>query len=115
MNSLEDLKRLAMSLPEVTEDVHFAKTSLKVRKKIFATYDHKIKRVCLKLSPVDQDVFAAIGRHYVFPVPGAWGRKGWTYFETVQLRNEVLRDAVITAYCTVAPAKLAEEVRGSDR
>jgi len=34
---LDDVRRIAMSLPEVTEEPHFASASFRVRGKIFAT------------------------------------------------------------------------------
>jgi hypothetical protein len=41
MIEFEELRKLAMSFPEVTEEPHFEKTSFRVKKKIFATYDAK--------------------------------------------------------------------------
>lgn len=39
MVSIDTLRKLALSFPEVTEEPHFEKTSFRVKKKIFATYD----------------------------------------------------------------------------
>ncbi len=110
MISFDDLKSLATSFPEVTEEPHFEKTSFRVKGKIFATYDQKKKRATIKLSPEDQDVFS-LGDHGISPVDNKWGKQGWTFIELDRISRELFRDAVMTAYCEVAPKRLAEEVR----
>jgi predicted DNA-binding protein (MmcQ/YjbR family) len=57
MVSIDTFRKLALSFPEATEELHFEKTSFRVKKKIFATYDDIKKRACIKLSEIDQDVF----------------------------------------------------------
>lgn len=62
MVSIDTFRKLALSYPEVTEEPHFEKTSFRVKKKIFATYDALKKRACIKLSEIDQDIFSlAVG------------------------------------------------------
>ncbi|MCC5929858.1 MAG: MmcQ/YjbR family DNA-binding protein [Cyclobacteriaceae bacterium] len=60
MQQIDFLRQIALSLPDTTEDAHFDKTSFRVRKKIFTTYDKKNNRACLKLSEIDQYVFSTI-------------------------------------------------------
>ena len=109
--SIEQLRKLALSFPEATEDAHFEKTSFRVNKKIFATYDQKENRACLKLSVIDQDVFSAFDKAAIYPVPNKWGQQGWTFVEMSSVHPELMQDAITTAYCNVAPKKLAEQVR----
>jgi hypothetical protein len=47
----------------------------------------------------------------IYPVPNKWGLQGWTFVELSRVSEELLRDALTTAYCTVAPARLAQVVR----
>lgn len=110
MNQIEFLRELALSLPETTEEPHFEKTSFRVKKKIFATYDAKNNRACLKLSEIDQNVFSTIDNSVIYPVPNKWGKHGWTFFELDRSDNEILKDAVKTAYCGVAPKYLADQI-----
>ena len=107
MPTLDQLRTLALSLPEVTEEPHFEKTSFRVRKKIFATYDGGHNRLSLKLSPVNQDVLSSMDRAAVYPVPNKWGQQGWTFVELARVNELLLIDAVKLAYCEVAPARLA--------
>jgi hypothetical protein len=100
----------ALELPDVVEAPHFEKTSFRVKKKIFATLDTKAKKAVLKLTAIDQSVFSGYNKRIVYPVPGSWGKQGWTMFELPNVRKSMLKDALITAYRTVAPKKLAAKV-----
>jgi predicted DNA-binding protein (MmcQ/YjbR family) len=113
MVSIDTFRKLALSFPEATEEPHFEKTSFKVKKKIFATYDDPKKRACIKLSEIDQDVFSSSGKAIIFPVDNKWGKQGWTLIEMNKVRKELFIDALTTAYCEVAPKKLADQIRPS--
>jgi predicted DNA-binding protein (MmcQ/YjbR family) len=110
MISFEKLQKLALSFPEATEEPHFEKTSFRVKKKIFATYDAKNNRACIKLSAVDQDAFSG-NRASIYPVDNQWGKQGWTLIELETVHLDLFVDAITTAYCEVAPKKLAEQLR----
>ena len=111
MVSLATLRKLAFSFPETTEEPHFEKISFRVKKKIFATYDTIKNQACIKLSETDQDVFSIAGRSIIFPVDNKWGKQGWTVIEMGKVKETLFRDAITTAYCEVAPKKLADLVR----
>lgn len=98
------------SLPEVIEVPHFDKSAFKVRKKIFATYDPKRKRINLKLSVMEQDLFSLINKQAIYPVDNNWGRKGWTYFHADEVDPEILKEAIICAYSNSAPQKLLNQL-----
>lgn len=110
MVTADMFRKLALSLPEVTEEPHFEKISFRIRKKIFATYDAKNKRACIKLSPIDQDVFST-GKTIIYPVDNKWGKQGWTVIELKTVHKDLFVDALTTAYCEAAPKKLSELVR----
>ena len=111
MVTIETLRKLALSFPEATEDPHFEKTSFRIKKKIFATYDDKLKRSCIKLSAIDQDVFSSADKTIIYPVDNKWGKQGWTLIEMQKVHKDLFVDAIITAYCEVAPKKLSELLR----
>ncbi len=113
MITLATLRKLALNLPEVTEEPHFEKISFRVKKKIFLTYDEAKKRACVKLSEIDQDVFVSIDKSTVFPVDNKWGKQGWTFIDMNKTSNALFYDALTTAYCEVAPKKLADQVRSA--
>ena len=114
MVSIETFRKLALSFPEANEEPHFEKTSFRVKKKIFATYDGSNKRACLKLSEIDQDVFSTACKTIIYPVNNKWGKQGWTLIELQKVQKAIFADALIRAYCEVAPQKLADQVRPKD-
>ena len=111
MVSINTFRKIALSFPEATEEPHFEKTSFRVKKKIFATYDDKNKRACLKLSEIDQDVFSSGNKTMIYPVNNKWGKQGWTWVEMRQVNEKLFVDALTTAYCEVAPKKLSAQVK----
>ncbi|HMR84536.1 MAG TPA: MmcQ/YjbR family DNA-binding protein [Niabella sp.] len=114
MVSINTFKKLALSFPETTEEPHFEKTSFRVKKKIFATYDDKNKRACIKLSEVDQDVFSSFDKTIIYPVDNKWGKQGWTLVEMEKVNEDLFVDALMTAYCEIAPQKLAKLIRPAE-
>lgn len=103
---LDFFRKTALSYPETTEEPHFEKTSFRVRKKIFATYDSKTHLACLKLSEKDQDLFSLFDSKLIFPVPNKWAKQGWTLAKIEALEEEVITDLLHAAFCQVAPEKL---------
>lgn len=102
---------IAISFDEVTEEPHFEKTSFRVNKKIFATMNEQEKRMTVRLSVLDQDMFCSFDKNVIYPVPNGWGKHGWTHVNLKTIRKEMLKDVLTVAYCTVAPKKLAEKYR----
>lgn len=102
MVSIDTFRNLALALPDVIEAPHFEKTSFKRKSKVFAVYNGKANRACLKLSLIDQDVFSSFNKEIIHPVPNKWGKNGWTLFYLAQLDEELFADALQTAYQEVA-------------
>ncbi len=92
---------MARSFANVTEEPHFEKTSFRIQKKIFATYDSKAKLVCVKLNAIDQASFCSFDKQIMYPVPNKWGQQGWTLINLEKVLEETLLDALETAYKTV--------------
>jgi len=111
MVTFQTFREIALSFPEATEEPHFEKTSFRVKKKIFATYDDKTNRACIKLSEIDQDVFSSVDRAIIFPIDNKWGKLGWTLIELGKVNKDLFIDALTTAYCEVAPQKLANQLK----
>lgn len=107
MVSIETVHKLALSFPETDEHPHFERKAFRVKKKIFATISEKDKTLNLKLTLIDQSVFCSFDNTIIYPVPGGWGRQGFTTVNLKKVKLSMLNDALTTAYCTVAPPKLA--------
>jgi predicted DNA-binding protein (MmcQ/YjbR family) len=108
MLTISTFRKLALSFPETTEEAHSEKISFKVKGKIFATYDELNKRACVKLSEIDQNVFSSADKTIIYPVANKWGKQGWPLIEMSKVQKELFADALTTAYCEVAPKKLAD-------
>lgn len=111
MTAIETLRTLALSLPETSEAVHFEKTSFRVGKKIFVTVDEQKQEACVKFSETDQDLFSLGDKSIVYPVPNKWGKQGWTIINLIKVHPDLLNDAILTAYCEVAPKKLSALIK----
>lgn len=81
MGCISSFRKLVLSFKEATEEPHFEKTSFKVKKKIFATFDEVKNMACLKLSPTDQYFFSLIDKSIIYPVPNKWGKQSWTLID----------------------------------
>lgn len=104
------LRKLSLAFPEATEEPHFEKTSFRVKKKIFATYDKATNRACVKLTEADQYAFGLAAMGVVYPIANKWGKQGWTFVEMKKISASLFKEILITSYCTVAPSALAKPV-----
>jgi hypothetical protein len=106
MVSVNTFRKMVTSFKEVEELPHFDKTSFRVRKKIFSTLEVKRKRACLKFTDMQQADFIAYNSDIVYPVPGKWGKMGWTYFELSKVPSSIVKDALRISYLDIAPKSL---------
>jgi hypothetical protein len=115
MVTIKTFRKLALSFPETKELPHFENTSFRVKNKIFVTLSEKDKRACLKFSEINQSSFCSFDKTVIYPVPNKWGKQGWTFLELSKIKKETLIDALTTAFCEVAPKKLSQNYKTSDR
>ncbi len=113
MMSAPDFARLALSLPEATEEPHFEKRSFRVKTKIFATLSADGELVCVKLAFDDQERFCVLDETMIYPVPNAWAKQGWTFIRLSRVPQDILYEVLLCAYCAVAPKKLAAQIKDS--
>lgn len=106
MVSFDDAMKIALGFPGAEEKKHFEKPDFRVRNKIFAVLHLDKSCMVVKLTVIDQSVFCAFNDTVIYPVPGGWGRRGWTMINLKKVKKAMLLDAVTTAWKTVAPAKL---------
>lgn len=109
MISLTSAKQLALSLPETEEKSHFERPDFRIKNKVFATLHLDKSVMVVKLSLVDQSVFCAFDATIIYPVPGGWGRQGWTMINLKKIKKAMLVDALTTAWKTVAPVTLIKK------
>ncbi len=71
----------------------------------------KEKKVVLKLSLIDQSVFTSYDQTIFYPVPGAWGKQGWTIVELAKVKKSMFTDALTCAFRQVAPDSLIKKYK----
>jgi hypothetical protein len=98
MLAIETVRQFALSLPGTEEYDHFGKPAFRANKRTFATFWVPEQRVMVKLSPIDQSVFSAFNPAIIYPVPNKWGLQGYTFFELKEVRQDMLEDALTTAW-----------------
>jgi hypothetical protein len=113
----EDLRRLALALPEVCEDTHRGKPAFRVRGRIFAMLAqpggqgfmglHQTETAVLKLDREDQLNMAAAHPGAVMPAE-TYGHHGWTYLRLAALDAATLAILVRLAWTQVAPKRLTK-------
>lgn len=102
----EDVRALALMLPETVEGAHQGHPDFRVGGRIFPTLWTDEDRVVVKLTPEMQAVMVEAEPDAFEPVPGAWGSRGWTSLDLYQAEEETLRSALLQAWTTTAPPSL---------
>lgn len=99
-------RKLALSFPGTEENPHFDRAAFKVTgKRIFATLHEPGETANLKFSLPDQKTFCSFNKKAIYPVPNKWGQQGWTTFELKKVPEELMTDALETAYRDVMKKK----------
>jgi predicted DNA-binding protein (MmcQ/YjbR family) len=104
MASPDDIRRLALALPEALEADHHGMPSFRVRGKIFCTIHVQHPRMMVKLDVEDQHNLAEAHPGVIEAVPGYWGRKGATFVFYERADAALIATLLRMAYANVAPA-----------
>ena len=106
MITREIFTALALSFEGVEEKAHFEGIGFRVPgKRMFATYWEGKKTANLFFTREEQKVFCEIDAQNIYPVPNKWGEKGATTFELAHVSQEILREALLSAYTSILSPK----------
>ena len=108
MLGAEDVRRLALALPEAVEQDHHGMPSFRVAGKIFATLRDGPPRLMVKLDPEDQHNLCEAHPEAIEPVPGGWGRRGSTFVRYDVVDEDLAAMLLSLAWARVAPKRLRE-------
>jgi len=103
---LADLRRIAMALPEVTEEPHFDRISYRVRGKIFATVAPDAASVNVFVDEAEAKAASAASPDAVSKLYWGKRRQGVTV-ELSDIRTPAMRQLLAEAWRQHAPASLA--------
>jgi hypothetical protein len=97
MATAHDLRRLALLLDGTVEAPHFDRAAFKVRR-IYVTVAADGKTANFAFHPVEQEFKCMMAPEAFKPVPGGWGKQGWTMGILSKLRVAELKQALETAW-----------------
>ena len=104
--TVDDFRRLALSLSHATENAHMAHPDFRVHGKIFATLGYPDQRFgVVLLTPEKQREFILLAPDTFEPVPGGWGLKGSTRVVLEKADESHVLEALLTAYRKVTAKK----------
>ncbi|MBD8906181.1 MmcQ/YjbR family DNA-binding protein [Methylorubrum zatmanii] len=100
----EDVRTLALMLPEVGEGAHQGHPDFRVGGRVLATLWTDEARVVLRLTPERQAERIEAEPMAFEAAPGAWGARGWTSLNLDACEEETLRCGLLLAWrCTAPP------------
>ncbi len=96
--TIDDFRRIALSLEGVEESSHMGSPDFRVGGRIFATLAAQSQGYGnLMLDPEQQAIFVAEAPDIFLPVPGGWGRNGATHMRLSAASEDQIRGALETA------------------
>ncbi|ADB52444.1 MmcQ/YjbR family DNA-binding protein [Conexibacter woesei] len=101
----EDVRAVALSLPETAEKSHMGHADFRVRDRVFAGFPNP-GELSLRLDAAEQAAVVATAPQSFRPAAGAWGRQGWTIVTLATAEQQELRELVIEAWRGRAPKRL---------
>ena len=104
----QDVRALALMLPEVVEGAHKGNPDFRLGGRIFATLWVDEDRLVVRLSAEDLSTLDEAVRDLLEPVPGAWGRRGWASINLWEADEEIVRAILLAGWRRLAPALLDE-------
>ena len=107
MTTYESLRRLALALPEATEQDHHGMVSFRVGNKIFATVpDPEHIRIMVD----ESEILAAVAENPTACQPFYWGKRlACVVIDTRKARPGLVNELLTEAWLRKAPTRLAEE------
>jgi hypothetical protein len=106
----QEFRRIALSLPEASENAHMGHPDFRVRNKVFATLGYPDDEwAMVKLTAEQQASFVGAQPEIFAPVKGGWGLRGATNVRIETGDEASIRHALVAAWRNVAPKRLWPE------
>lgn len=97
--TIDDFRRIALSLEGVEESSHMGHPDFRVGGRIFATLAAASQGYGnLLLTPEQQATFVEELPEVFLPIPGGWGKNGATHIRLAAADQDVLEGALRTAW-----------------
>ena len=107
--SASRFRRTALALSDAVESAHHGKADFRVGKRIFATLGHPDENWGTVKLTAEQQSMLVEAEHDIFrPVPGGWGKQGYTNVRLAKADAATLKSALTMAWSNVAPKTAAK-------
>jgi hypothetical protein len=104
----DELRSLALSLPEAEESAHMEHPDFRVGGKIFATLGPGEAWGMVKLTPAQQATYLGASPGVFRPASGVWGRRGATIVSLQDADERMVQGALLMAWRNAAPRRLIQ-------
>jgi len=105
MVTADELRRVALSLPEAEERETWGHPTFRVRDKLFATLSDDGRTAGVKTTKPEQEALVAADPA-TFGVPAYVGRHGWVSVQLATVDPQELRELLVEAWRQTAPKRL---------
>ncbi len=105
-----DFRRLALGFKGTQAEPHMDRTAFRVVR-TYATLAPDELTANFKFTPDEQRAKCLFAPDAFAPVPGGWGKQGWTTAKLAKLTEEELTDAILLAWQVARLKKLPKEAK----
>jgi len=98
-------RKLFLQFEDVSEAPHFDRMAFRTPRRIFATLGGDGRDVNFLFDPLEQASFCEIAPEALAPVPGGWGRMGWTRCDLKKVDEAIFLAASEAAHARAAQAR----------
>jgi hypothetical protein len=106
-------EEMALSFSGTEKSPHFDRIGFKViGRRMFATYLEKDNTANIFLALNEQKLFCKMDEN-IYPVPNKWGEKGATTFDLNKVPENLVLEALLSAYNEVVQSKGGKSGRSS--
>ena len=114
--SASRFRRTALALSDAVESAHHGKADFRIGKRIFATLGHPDENWgTVKLTAEQQTMLVEAEPDIFRPVPGGWGKQGYTNVRLANANAATLKSALTLAWKNVAPKTTAKSGKKTSR
>ncbi|MCO6000062.1 MmcQ/YjbR family DNA-binding protein [Actinoallomurus rhizosphaericola] len=111
MASVEELREIALALPEAEERETWGRPTFRVRDRIFAMLSDDGASASVKATKDEQAALLA-EEPEIFSFPAYVGRHGWVGVDVTRVDPDHLRELLTDAWRLTAPKRLARTYEG---
>lgn len=106
----QQVRQMALAMPEAAESEHQGTPDIRVRGKIFVTLPPDGERAVLKMTPADLDLFV---HNDPESFRNVWAGR-WMSVDLEKVDAELFDKLLVDAWCLAAPKKLVKAYRDSN-